>query len=73
MPAGNRMAYENIFKGVIWVDAGRAYIYQNFVHDGVMYISGYVSVERQSDANIFRVTDLFCQLYPLAFGAFRRR
>ena len=61
---GNRMAYENIFKGVIWVDAGRAYIYQNFVHDGVMYISGYVSVERQSDANIFRVTDLFCQLYP---------
>ena len=41
---GNRMAYENIFKGVIWVDAGRAYIYQNFVHDGVMYISGYVSV-----------------------------
>lgn len=61
---GNRMAYENIFKGVIWVDAGRAYIYQNFVHDGVMYISGYVSVERQSDANIFRVTDLFCQLDP---------
>lgn len=61
---GSRLAYENIFKGVVWVEAGRSYIYQNFVHDGVMYLSGYVTVQRQSDSNIFRVNDLFCQLDP---------
>lgn len=61
---GSRVAYENIFKGVVWVEAGRSYIYQNFVHDGVMYLSGYVTVQRQSDSNIFRVNDLFCQLDP---------
>ena len=61
---GTRVAYENIFKGVIWVEAGRGYVYQNFVHDGVQYLSGYVTVERQSDANVFRVNDLFCQLDP---------
>ena len=45
---GARRAYENIFKGVTWVEGGTA-----FVQENVAGLSGTVTVQRQSDANIF--------------------
>ncbi len=61
---GKRLAYEATFKGVVWVPAGKAWMQQNFAHDGSKYYSGYVEVERQSEANIFRVFDAFHQMEP---------
>lgn len=61
---GRRLAYEATFKGVVWVSAGKAWMQQNFAHDGSKYYSGYVEVERQTEANIFRVIDAFHQMQP---------
>lgn len=54
---GARRAYENIFKGVTWVEGGTA-----FVQENVAGLSGTVTVQRQSDANIFRIVGLYTQL-----------
>lgn len=57
---GKRLAYEATFKGVVWVPAGKAWVQQNIASN----FKGYVNVERQSDANIFRVFDAFHQIEP---------
>lgn len=54
---GAKHASENLFKGIIWVDAGKAYIVEN-----VAQLQGYVDVQRQSDNNICRVVGLYRQL-----------
>ncbi len=59
---GKRLAYEATFKGVVWVPAGKAWMQQNIAHNGSAYYRGYVNVERQSEANIFRVFDAFHQM-----------
>lgn len=59
---GKGTATESLFKGVIWVDAGQAMVYQNIAHDGASYYAGKVAAQRQSDANIFRVKDMFYQI-----------
>ncbi len=61
---GKRLAYEATFKGVVWAPAGKAWMQQNFAHDGSAYYRGYVNVERQTEANIFRVFDAFHQMEP---------
>lgn len=57
---GKRLAYEATFKGIVWVPAGKAWMQQNIASD----FRGYVNVERQSEANIFRVFDAFHQIEP---------
>ena len=49
--------YEYQFKGVVWIDGGRAYVQENIVG-----LYGYVTVERQSEDNVFRVVGLYTQL-----------
>lgn len=56
--------FETSFKGILWVDGGEAIITQNFANDGVYYCAGYAKVERQDEANIFRVVDPFHQIAP---------
>lgn len=60
--AGNKFSYETTYKGILWIDAGQAYIFQNMCHNGVAYFNGYVNVQRQDDCNIFRVVDMYHQL-----------
>ena len=62
--AGKKFSYETTYKGILWIEAGQAYIFQNIVHNGVSYFSGYVNVQRQDDCNIFRVIDMYHQLAP---------
>ncbi len=57
---GKRLAYEATFKGIVWKDAGKAWMQQNIAGN----FKGYVNVKRQSDANIFRVFDAFHQIEP---------
>lgn len=57
---GKRLAYEATFKGIEWKKAGKAWMQQNIASD----FKGYVEVERQSEANIFRVFDAFHQIEP---------
>lgn len=56
---GARQAFENVFKGVQWVDGGTATVSENLAG-----LSGTVTVQRQSDTNIFRVVGLYSQLDP---------
>ncbi|MBR6759277.1 MAG: hypothetical protein IKM03_02720 [Alistipes sp.] len=68
--SGKMYAYEVTYKGLLWIPAGKTTIAQSFVHDGVAYLSGKVAVERQDDANVFRVVDLFHQLAPESCPAY---
>ena len=69
---GKRMACEATFKGVVWVPAGKAWMQQNIAvnaAEGKGY-RGYVNVERQTEANIFRVFDAFHQIAPDVMPSF---
>lgn len=65
--SGARSVFENVFKGVLWVDGGQAVVAEN-----IAGLSGTVQVERQSDANIFRVVGLYTQLDPSLGSATER-
>lgn len=60
--AGKKFSYETSYKGILWIDAGEALVWQNMCHNGVAYFSGAVKVQRQDDCNTFRVIDMYHQL-----------
>lgn len=62
---GTMASFETQFKGIVWVDAGTAYVQESVTLDG---LSGEVKLERQSDANIFRITGLYSQLSDSKYG-----